>query len=302
MAVCLSGTQTLRFPSGSLSAMDGDTGVRWGVMYTHTHTPDTHTHLYATSSLSYRPVQWHYGVWVSQPAGLTVRLCCCCSFKANSLYFYPFFQYKICRILMVVWAAQYITGAKLPAIQDLYTRRCQRKAPQKMIKDSSHPSHRLFSLLPHVKQYQSTKSRTKRLLNSFDPQVIRLLNNLSNGHPDYLHWPPLFLHCCYSVYYLCIVTNMYILPRLTCTQHIDSVPLYTASLLLFCCSLYIFFYFSLFSKSFSWTALLVTGLFVSISLWGLHLLYSAHDKYYDLIYARLMISEGEWLTKSMGGP
>ena len=28
----------------------------------------------------------------------------------------------------VVHTAQYITGAKLPAIQDLYTRRCQRKA------------------------------------------------------------------------------------------------------------------------------------------------------------------------------
>ena len=28
----------------------------------------------------------------------------------------------------VVRTAQYITGAKLPAIQDLYTRRCQRKA------------------------------------------------------------------------------------------------------------------------------------------------------------------------------
>ena len=27
----------------------------------------------------------------------------------------------------VVRTAQYITGAKLPAIQDLYTRRCQRK-------------------------------------------------------------------------------------------------------------------------------------------------------------------------------
>ena len=37
--------------------------------------------------------------------------------------------------------AQYITGAKLPAIQDLCTRRCQRKA-LKMGKDSSHPSHR----------------------------------------------------------------------------------------------------------------------------------------------------------------
>jgi hypothetical protein len=47
----------------------------------------------------------------------------------------------------VVRMAQCITGAKLPAIQDLYTR-CQRKA-LKMVKDSSHPSHRLFSLLPH---------------------------------------------------------------------------------------------------------------------------------------------------------
>jgi hypothetical protein len=34
--------------------------------------------------------------------------------------------------------AQYITGAKLPAIQDLYTRRYQRKA-LKIVKDSSQP-------------------------------------------------------------------------------------------------------------------------------------------------------------------
>ncbi|KAK6322739.1 hypothetical protein J4Q44_G00075310 [Coregonus suidteri] len=58
----------------------------------------------------------------------------------------------------VVRTAQYITGAKLPAIQDLYTRRCQRKA-LKIVKDSSHPSHRLFSLLPHGKRYRSAKSR-----------------------------------------------------------------------------------------------------------------------------------------------
>ena len=75
----------------------------------------------------------------------------------------------------VVRTAQYITGAKLPAIQDLYTRRCQRKA-LKIVKDPSHPSHRLFSLLPHGKRYRSAKSRTKRLLNSFYPQAIRLLN------------------------------------------------------------------------------------------------------------------------------
>ena len=73
----------------------------------------------------------------------------------------------------VVRTAQYITGAKLPSIQDLYTRQCQRKA-QKMVSDSSHPSHRLLSLLPHGKRYWSAKSR---LLNSFYPQAIRLLNN-----------------------------------------------------------------------------------------------------------------------------
>ena len=65
----------------------------------------------------------------------------------------------------VLCTAQYITGAKLPAIQAL-----------KIVKDSSHPSHRLFSPLPQGKQYRSAKSRSKRLLNSFYPQAIRLLN------------------------------------------------------------------------------------------------------------------------------
>uniref|UniRef100_A0A4W5NY43 Reverse transcriptase domain-containing protein n=1 Tax=Hucho hucho TaxID=62062 RepID=A0A4W5NY43_9TELE len=100
----------------------------------------------------------------------------------------------------VVHTAQYITGAKLPALQNLYTRRCQMKA-QKIVKDSSHPSNRLFSLLLHGKRYQNAKSWSKRLLNSFYPQATRLLNNSSNGHPDYLHGStPLFLHCCYSLF------------------------------------------------------------------------------------------------------
>ena len=54
---------------------------------------------------------------------------------------------------MIVHMAAYITGAKLPAIPVLYTRRCQRKA-LKTVNDSSHPSHRLFSLLLHGKQGQ----------------------------------------------------------------------------------------------------------------------------------------------------
>ena len=81
---------------------------------------------------------------------------------------------QVRKALKVVRTAQFITGAKLPAIQDLYTRRCQRKV-LKIVKDSSHPSHRLSSLLPHGKRYRSAKS--KRLLNSFYPQAIRLLNS-----------------------------------------------------------------------------------------------------------------------------
>ena len=76
----------------------------------------------------------------------------------------------------VVRMAQYITEVKLPAIQDLYTRQCERKA-LKIVKDSSHPCHTLFSLLPHGKHYRSVKSRSKRLLNSFYPQAVGLLNS-----------------------------------------------------------------------------------------------------------------------------
>ena len=63
----------------------------------------------------------------------------------------------------LVCTAQYITGAELPVIQDLYTRKAQ-----KMIKDCS-LCYRIAS--------GSTKSGTKRLLNRFYPQAIRLLNS-----------------------------------------------------------------------------------------------------------------------------
>jgi hypothetical protein len=53
-----------------------------------------------------------------------------------------------------------------------------RGRPQNIVKDSSYPSHRLFSLLQHPKWYRSAKSRSKRIFNSFFPQAIRLLNKL----------------------------------------------------------------------------------------------------------------------------
>jgi hypothetical protein len=68
----------------------------------------------------------------------------------------------------VVRTAQNITGTELPAIKDIYIRRGGRKT-QKIVKDYNHPSHRLFSLLPHGMWYWCIKSGTNKLLNSFSP-------------------------------------------------------------------------------------------------------------------------------------
>ncbi len=76
----------------------------------------------------------------------------------------------------VVRTALHIVGGDLPSLQDIYTRRCTRKA-RRIIKDSSHPSHRLLSLLPSGRRLRSIRSRTSRLRDSFFPQAIRLMNS-----------------------------------------------------------------------------------------------------------------------------
>ncbi len=76
----------------------------------------------------------------------------------------------------VVQTARHIVGGELPSLQDIYTRRCIRKA-RRIINDSSHPSHRLFSLLPSGRRLRSIRSRTSRLRDSFFPQAIRLMNS-----------------------------------------------------------------------------------------------------------------------------
>ncbi len=76
----------------------------------------------------------------------------------------------------VVRTAHHIVGGELPSLQDIYTRRCVRKG-RRIIKDSSHPSHRLLSLLPSGRRFRSIRSRTSRLRDSFFPQAIRLMNS-----------------------------------------------------------------------------------------------------------------------------
>ncbi len=76
----------------------------------------------------------------------------------------------------VARTARHIVGGELPSLQDIYTRRCTRKA-RRIIKDSSHPSHSLLSLLPSGRRFRSIRSRTSRLRDSFFPQAIRLMNS-----------------------------------------------------------------------------------------------------------------------------
>uniref|UniRef100_A0A8C6LDB2 Reverse transcriptase domain-containing protein n=1 Tax=Nothobranchius furzeri TaxID=105023 RepID=A0A8C6LDB2_NOTFU len=75
----------------------------------------------------------------------------------------------------VVRCAERIIGGELPSFQDIYRKRCLRKAGR-IIKDSTHPSHKLFRLLPSGRRFCSIRSRTSRLRDSFFHQAIRLLN------------------------------------------------------------------------------------------------------------------------------
>ena len=80
------------------------------------------------------------------------------------------------RLQRVVKNAQRITRTPLPSLQSIYHRRVHRRAAS-IIKDSTHPQHKLFTLLPSGRRYRSVKCRTTRLKNSFYPTAIRLLNS-----------------------------------------------------------------------------------------------------------------------------
>ncbi len=82
---------------------------------------------------------------------------------------------KLCRVVRL---AERISGSALPSLQDIYLKRCRSRAA-KIIKDSNHPSNRLFILLPSGKRFRSMMDKTERLRRSFFHQAIRLLNSNS---------------------------------------------------------------------------------------------------------------------------
>ncbi len=80
------------------------------------------------------------------------------------------------------------------------TRRCTRKA-RRIIKDSSHPSHRLLSLLPSGRRLRSIRSRTSRLRDSFFPQAIRLMNSQNDPPYNTLPLTQHAMHCTLTQFY-----------------------------------------------------------------------------------------------------
>ncbi len=103
----------------------------------------------------------------------------------------------------VVRTTRHIVGGELPSSQDIYTRQCTRKA-RRVIKDSSHPSHSLLSLLPSGRRLRSIRSRTSRLRDSFFPQA--------NEQSPYITLP-LTQHAMH-----CTLTQFYRTTRTPCTN------------------------------------------------------------------------------------
>ncbi|XP_029922302.1 NLR family CARD domain-containing protein 3-like [Myripristis murdjan] len=77
----------------------------------------------------------------------------------------------------VINSAQKIIGCTLPTLEELHSSRCLKKA-QNIVKDTFHPGHNLFELLPSGRRYRSIKARTNRLKNSSYPTARELKSNL----------------------------------------------------------------------------------------------------------------------------
>ena len=75
----------------------------------------------------------------------------------------------------VVNSAQRIIGCSLPSLSTIYITRCKDRAAS-IMKDSTHPAHGLFTLLPSGRRLRGIRARTTRLRNTFYLDAIRLLN------------------------------------------------------------------------------------------------------------------------------
>ncbi len=75
----------------------------------------------------------------------------------------------------VVNTEQKIIGCELLSLEELYRTRCLKKACS-ILKDSSHPAHHLFKLLPSGRRYRTIKAKTNRLKNTTFHRAVAILN------------------------------------------------------------------------------------------------------------------------------
>ncbi|KAI5616338.1 gastrula zinc finger protein XlCGF28.1-like [Silurus asotus] len=79
----------------------------------------------------------------------------------------------------VVKTAQCITGTPPISMEDIQKKWGLHRVCS-ILKDSSHPVHRLFSVLPSGKRFRCLRTRTSRLKNSFFPRAVSLLNSATH--------------------------------------------------------------------------------------------------------------------------
>ncbi|GAA6107961.1 thymidylate kinase isoform X1 [Tachysurus ichikawai] len=77
----------------------------------------------------------------------------------------------------IVNTAQKITGCPLPSLESIAHSHYLSRA-KNIIKDTFHPGHHLFNLLPSGRRYRSLRAKTARLQNSFFPVATRTLNSM----------------------------------------------------------------------------------------------------------------------------
>ncbi len=149
-----------------------------------------------------------------------------------------------CKALQrVVRLAERISGSALPALQDIYLKRCKSRAA-KIIKDSTHPGNHLFRLLPYGKRFRSMMEKTERLRRSFFHQApkhklgqitLTRLNLINSKIPTILN------HCC-SVYILhipaYIIILLFIKSTVYCIAHL--ILLHILFFLIFVTYIYVY--------------------------------------------------------------
>jgi len=79
------------------------------------------------------------------------------------------------RLDAVVKTASRVIGCELPSMEEIYSKRLQRRATN-IMKDSAHPAQPLFSRLPSGRRLRHIRTRTVRFRSSFFPAAVRAIS------------------------------------------------------------------------------------------------------------------------------